>query len=402
MAQGSPLTTKKTIMSQHRITQAIRIRTDRTGEKEHASPLFLTSSFCYDDAEEMRAAFADEREANIYSRFSNPSTQEFIDRMVALEGAEAGFATASGMAAIVGTFLSFLKKGDHLLSCSSIFGSTHTVITKYLPKFGIEYTYVPAGDQDAWEASIRPNTKMIYLETPTNPGLEILDLEKAGQLARKHKLILNVDNCFATPIGQTPIQYGADLVVHSATKWLDGQGRVLGGVVVGKKELIHEIYLFCRSTGPALSPFNAWVLSRSLETLDVRMERHSSNALYIAEKLETHPAIASLKYPFLTSHPQHAIAKKQMFNGGGILCFDLKGGLDAGRTFLDKLKMLSLTANLGDTRSIASHPASTTHAKLTPDERAAVGITPGLIRISVGLEHRDDILQDILQALDRR
>ncbi|HEY4208107.1 MAG TPA: aminotransferase class I/II-fold pyridoxal phosphate-dependent enzyme [Puia sp.] len=389
-------------MSQHRITQAIRIRTDRTGEKEHASPLFLTSSFCYDDAEEMRAAFADEREANIYSRFSNPSTQEFIDRMVALEGAEAGFATASGMAAIVGTFLSFLKKGDHLLSCSSIFGSTHTVITKYLPKFGIEYTYVPAGDQDAWEASIRPNTKMIYLETPTNPGLEILDLEKAGQLARKHKLILNVDNCFATPIGQTPIQYGADLVVHSATKWLDGQGRVLGGVVVGKKELIHEIYLFCRSTGPALSPFNAWVLSRSLETLDVRMERHSSNALYIAEKLETHPAIASLKYPFLTSHPQHAIAKKQMFNGGGILCFDLKGGLDAGRTFLDKLKMLSLTANLGDTRSIASHPASTTHAKLTPDERAAVGITPGLIRISVGLEHRDDILQDILQALDRR
>lgn len=319
--------------------------------------------------------------------------------MCALEGAEAGFATASGMSAIVASFLSFLKKGDHLLSCSSIFGSTHTIITKYLPKFGIEYTYVPAGDQKAWEAAIRPNTKMIYLETPTNPGLELIDLEKAGQLARKYKLILNVDNCFATPIGQLPIQYGADLVVHSATKWLDGQGRVLGGVVVGKKELIHEIYLFCRSTGPSLSPFNAWVLSRSLETLDVRMERHSSNALYIAQKLEGHAAIARLKYPFLPSHPQHDIAKKQMLNGGGIISFDLKGGLEAGRQFLNKLNMLSKTANLGDTRSIASHPASTTHAKLTPEERAAVGITPGLIRISVGLEHRDDILQDILQAL---
>lgn len=386
-------------MSQHRITQAIRIRTDRTEEKEHSSPLFLTSSFCLDDAEEMRAAFADETDANIYSRFSNPSVQEFVDRMCALEGAEAGFATASGMSAIVASFLSFLKKGDHLLSCSSIFGSTHTIITKYLPKFGIEYTYVPAGDQKAWEAAIRPNTKMIYLETPTNPGLELIDLEKAGQLARKYKLILNVDNCFATPIGQLPIQYGADLVVHSATKWLDGQGRVLGGVVVGKKELIHEIYLFCRSTGPSLSPFNAWVLSRSLETLDVRMERHSSNALYIAQKLEGHAAIARLKYPFLPSHPQHDIAKKQMLNGGGIISFDLKGGLEAGRQFLNKLNMLSKTANLGDTRSIASHPASTTHAKLTPEERAAVGITPGLIRISVGLEHRDDILQDILQAL---
>ena len=386
-------------MSQHRITQAIRIRTDRTEEKEHSSPLFLTSSFCFDDSEEMRAAFADETDANIYSRFSNPSVQEFTDRMCALEGAEAGFATASGMSAIVASFLSFLKKGDHLLSCSSIFGSTHTIITKYLPKFGIEYTYVPAGDLGSWEAAIRPNTKMIYLETPTNPGLELIDLELAGQLARKHNLILNVDNCFATPIGQTPIQYGADLVVHSATKWLDGQGRVLGGVVVGKKALIHEIYLFCRSTGPSLSPFNAWILSRSLETLDVRMERHSANAFHIAQQLEGHSAIASLKYPFLPSHPQHAIAKKQMHNGGGIISFDLKGGLEAGRKFLDNLKMLSKTANLGDTRSIASHPASTTHAKLTPEERAAVGITPGLIRISVGLEHRDDILADILQAL---
>ncbi len=386
-------------MSSHRITQAIRIRADQTPEKEHSSPLFLTSSFCYDDAEEMRAVFADEKEAYIYSRFSNPTVQEFTDRLCALEGAEAGFATASGMAAVVASFLSLLKQGDHLLSCNAIFGSTHTIITKYLPKYGIEYSYVDASDPKTWESAIRPNTKMIYLETPTNPGLDIIDLEAAAALARKHNLILNVDNCFATPIGQTPVQYGADLVVHSATKWIDGQGRVLGGAVLGKKELIKEIYLFCRSTGPSLSPFNAWILSRSLETLDVRMERHSANALHIAKALESHPAIANLKYPFLPSHPQYEIAKRQMHNGGGIVCFELKGGLASGRNFLDKLKMLSLTANLGDTRSIASHPASTTHAKLTPAERAAAGISDGLIRISVGLEHRDDILQDILQAL---
>ncbi|HWK04011.1 MAG TPA: O-succinylhomoserine sulfhydrylase [Puia sp.] len=388
-------------MSQHRITKAIRIRTDRTNEREHSSPLFLTSSFCFDDSEQMRAAFADETDDNIYSRFSNPTVQEFVDRMVALEGAEDGFATASGMSAIVASFLSFLKKGDHLISCNAVFGSTHTIITKYLPKFGIEYTYVNVANPLEWEAAIRPNTKMIYLETPTNPGLEIVDLQAAGQIARKHNLILNVDNCFATPIGQTPIEYGADLVVHSATKWLDGQGRVLGGVIVGKKELIHDIYMFCRSTGPTLSPFNAWVLSRSLETLDVRMERHSSNALHIAQALESHPKIARLSYPFLPSHPQHAIAKQQMKNGGGIICFELRGGLESGKKFLDNLQMLSKTANLGDTRSIASHPASTTHAKLTPEERTSVNITPGLIRISVGLEHRDDILQDILQTLDK-
>jgi O-succinylhomoserine sulfhydrylase len=386
-------------MSSHRITKAIRIRANQTPDKEHSSPLFLTSSFCYDDAEDMRAVFADEKEAFMYSRFSNPTVQEFTDRLCALEGAEAGFATASGMAAVVASFLSLLKKGDHLLSCNSIFGSTHTIITKYLPKYGIEYSYVDAADPKTWESAIRPNTKMIYLETPTNPALDIIDLEAAADLAHKHNLIFNVDNCFATPIGQRPIEFGADLVVHSATKWLDGQGRVLGGAVLGKKDLIKEIYLFCRSTGPSLSPFNAWVLSRSLETLDVRMERHSANALFIAKELESHPAITKLRYPFLPSHPQYAIAQKQMHNGGGIVCFELKGGLQAGRSFLDKLKMLSLTANLGDTRSIASHPASTTHAKLTPEERANVGITDGLIRISVGLEHRDDILQDILQAL---
>lgn len=384
----------------HSITKAIRTQIAQTQEMEHATPLFLTSSFCFDNAEEMRAAFADESDDNIYSRFSNPNVQEFTDKMVALEGAEAGFATASGMSAIFGSFMTILKKGDHLLSCSSIFGSTHTIIKKYLPGFGIEYTFVDADKPETWEAAIQPNTKMIFLETPTNPGLDIIDLKWVGELSRKHKLILNVDNCFATPISQQPIQYGADLVIHSATKWLDGQGRVLGGVIVGKESLIKDIYLFCRSTGPALSAFNAWILSKSLETLDVRMERHSKNALQIATALEGHPALSSVKYPFLKSHPQYNIAIQQMKNGGGIVCFELKDGLAAGRNFLDALKMLSLTANLGDTRSIASHPASTTHAKMTEEERLSVNITPGLIRISVGLEHVDDILDDILQALD--
>ena len=389
-------------LSKHQQTNAIRIQTEHTNEMEHSTPMFLTSSFCFDNAEEMRAAFADESDDNIYSRFSNPGVQEFIDKMCALEGAEAGYATASGMSAVFGSFMALLKQGDHLLSCNAIFGSTHTVIAKYLPRFGIEYSYISANASAAeWQAAIRPNTKMIYVETPTNPGLDILDMEMIGQLTKKHNIIFNVDNCFATPVNQQPILFGADLVVHSATKWLDGQGRVLGGVIVGRKDLIKEIYLFCRSTGPALSPFNAWVLSKSLETLDVRMERHAANALFIAQSLEKHEKIASLRYPFLGSHPHHLIAKKQMQNGGGIVCFELKGGLEAGRSFLDNLQMLSLTANLGDTRSIASHPASTTHAKLSEEERKAVNITPGLIRISVGLEHKEDILNDILQALEK-
>lgn len=383
------------------ITQAIRIQTDRTNEMEHSTPMFLTSSFCFDDAEEMRAAFADESEDNIYSRFSNPGVKEFTDKMVALEGAEAGYSTSSGMSAVFASFMALLKKGDHLLACNSIFGSTHTVIKKYLPNYGIEHSYVSADKPEDWEAAIRPNTKMIYIETPTNPGLAVIDLEMMGALAKKYNLILNVDNCFATPLNQRPIDFGAHLVVHSATKWIDGQGRVLGGVVVGKKEMVDEIYAFCRSTGPAMSPFNAWVLSKSLETLDVRMERHAKNALEIAEALENHPKVSFVKYPFLPSHPQYLIARRQMKNGGGIVCFNLIGGLESGRKFLNSLKMLSLTANLGDTRSIASHPATTTHVKLTEAERLASDITPGLIRISVGLEYVDDILEDILQALEK-
>ena len=388
-------------MEQHPLTKVIRTRVEQTNEMEHSSPIFLTSSFCFENSEDMRAAFADETDANIYSRFSNPTVQEFTDRVVALEGAEAGYATASGMSAVFASFMALLKSGDHLISCKAVFGSTHTVITKILPRYGIEYTYVDAANPDEWERAVKANSKMLYIETPTNPGLDIIDLEKAGRFTKKHNLIFNVDNCFATPVNQRPIEFGADLVVHSATKWMDGQGRVLGGVVVGKSSYIHEIYLFCRSTGPALSPFNGWVLSKSLETLDVRMERHASNAWHLASALEGHAKISWLKYPFSKSHPQYEIAVRQMKNGGAIVCFELKGGLESGRRFLDSLKMLTLTANLGDSRSIASHPASTTHAKLSEQERQDVNITPGLIRISVGLEYKDDILNDILQALEQ-
>ncbi len=385
----------------HPITRAIRIQTDTTQQGEHSTPLYLTSSFQFDNAEDMRAAFAEETEANIYSRFSNPSVAEFVNKMCALEGAEAGFATSTGMSAVFSSFMAFLKQGDHLICCSAVFGSTHGLVARYLPNYGIDYTFVDAADPASWEKAIRPNTKMIYIETPTNPGLDIIDMEVVGALCKKHNLMMNVDNCFATPLLQRPLEYGAHLVVHSATKWIDGQGRVLGGVVVGNKELIHKLYLFCRNTGPAMSPFNAWVLSKSLETLDVRMERHCGNALFLANALEKHEKISWLKYPMLPSHPQHEIAKKQMSAGGGIVCFELKGGIESGRKFLDSLEMLTLTANLGDTRSIASHPASTTHGKLSDAERAEVNITPGLIRISVGLEHKEDILNDILQALDK-
>ncbi len=387
-------------MSTHFETLAIRTQAEQTTHKEHAVPLFLTSSFTYDTAEEMRATFADERDANIYSRFSNPNADEFADKLALLENAEAGYATASGMSAVFASIMTFLKSGDHLLSCRSIFGSTHTIFTKYLHRWGISYTYFDADKPESIEQLIQKNTKMIFVETPSNPGLDVIDLELLGKLAAKHNVLLNIDNCFATPYLQQPINYGAHIVTHSATKFIDGQGRVLGGAVVGKKELIDAIYLFCRSSGPALSPFNAWVLSKSLETLAVRMDRHCENAFKLATLLQKNKHLKSVNYPFLETHPQFAIAKKQMKQGGGIVTFNLKGGIAQGRKFLDALKMCSLTANLGDTRSIITHPASTTHAKLTEEERLSVGITPGLVRISVGLEHIDDISKDIEQALD--
>lgn len=388
-------------MKKHPNTQAVRIQTPRTNEKENSTPLFLTSSFCFDNAEEMRATFAGELDNNIYSRFENPNVQELIDKMCALEGAESGFATASGMSAIFGCFMTFLSAGDHLLSSRSIFGSTHTIITKYFKRWNIEYSYAELNDPDSWETLIKPNTKMIFIETPTNPGLDIIDLEWLGKLANKYKVMLVVDNCFATPVLQRPADYGADLVLHSATKWLDGQGRVLGGIVVGKKDLIKELYMFCKNTGPSISPFNAWLISKSLETLDVRIQRHCDNAEALVKALEGHPKLNNIKYPFHPSHPMYETAKKQMKRGGGLITFDLKGGLESARKFLDALQMLTLTSNLGDTRSIASHPASTTHAKLTPEEQLTVGITPGLIRISVGLENIEDIKGDIIQALEK-
>jgi len=319
--------------------------------------------------------------------------------VVQMEGAEAGYAFATGMAAVFSTFAALLNSGEHIVSARSVFGSTHTLFTKYFPKWQIETSYFDINNPDEIESLIRPSTKILYAESPTNPGVDIIDLELLGNIAIKHNLLLVIDNCFATPYIQQPIKFGADLVIHSATKLMDGQGRVLGGVVVGKAELVREIYLFARNTGPALSPFNAWVLSKSLETLAVRVEKHCENALKVAEFLESHDKIEKVKYPFLISHPQYEIAKKQMKLGGNIIAVEVKGGLEAGRNFLNALKMCSLSANLGDTRTIVTHPASTTHSKLSSEEQLAAGITPGLVRISVGLEHVEDIIQDIDAAL---
>ncbi|MCS3530924.1 O-succinylhomoserine sulfhydrylase [Chryseobacterium sp. JUb7] len=381
-------------------TLAIRTQTERTQFDEHSTPLYLTSSFIFQDAEDMRASFAEEKPKNLYSRFSNPNVTEFTDKIAKMEGAEAGYAFATGMAAIYSTFATLLNAGDHIVSCQSVFGSTHTLFTKYFPKWNIETTYFKAEDAENVEKYIQPNTKILYLETPTNPAIEVLDLEFFGQIAKKHNLIFIVDNCFATPYLQQPIKYGADIVVHSATKLIDGQGRVLGGVAVGREDLIREIYLFARNTGPAMSPFNAWVLSKSLETLAIRVEKHCENALKVAEFLESHPNVELTKYPFLPSHPSYEVAKKQMKLGGNIVAFEIKGGIEGGRNFLDKIKMCSLSANLGDTRTIVTHPASTTHSKLSDEERNEVGITAGLVRCSVGLENVDDIIADLKQALD--
>lgn len=380
-------------------TQAIRTQTEQSQFQEHSSPLYLTSSFVFEDAEEMRASFAEEKERNIYSRFSNPNTSEFIQKVCQMEGAEDGVAFASGMGAVFGTFATFLNAGDHLISARAVFGSTHSLFTKYFPKWDIETSYFAVDQLDAVEDLIQENTRCIYVESPTNPGVDILDLEALGKIAKKHKLLFIVDNCFATPYLQTPIQFGADLVIHSATKLMDGQGRVLGGITVGKKELIRELYLFARNTGASLSPFNAWVLSKSLETLSVRVDRHCENALVLAQKLEQLEEINWVKYPFLPSHPQYELAQKQMKQGGTIVSFELKGGVEAGRNFINKIQLCSLSANLGDSRTIVTHPASTTHSKLSTADQLAVGITGGMIRLSVGLEHQEDIWNDLKQAI---
>ncbi|MFM9826814.1 trans-sulfuration enzyme family protein [Flavobacterium sp.] len=380
-------------------TQAIRTQLERTQFLEHSVPLYLTSSFVFEDAEDMRASFADEKDRNIYSRYSNPNTNEFIDKVCQMEGAESGFAFASGMAAVYSTLAALLNSGDHIVSASSVFGATHSLFINYFPKWGIETTYFDINKPETIESCIQPNTKILFAESPTNPAVDIIDLELLGAIAKKHNLILIIDNCFATPYLQQPIKWGADLVIHSATKLMDGQGRVLGGITVGDTELIQKIYLFSRLTGPSLSPFNAWVLSKSLETLAIRLDRHCENALKVAEFLEQHPNVSLVKYPFLKSHPQYEIAKKQMKLGGNIVAFEIKGGIEAGRAFLDKIKLCSLSPNLGDTRTIVTHPASTTHSKLSVEERLAVSITDGLVRVSVGLETVKDVIADLEQAL---
>jgi O-succinylhomoserine sulfhydrylase len=383
-------------------TNAIRMQMDRSGNLEHSTPLYLTSSFVFEDAEDMRASFAEEKDRNIYSRYANPNTSELIRKVCQMEGAEAGFAFASGMAAVYSTFAALLESGDHIVSCSSVFGSTMSLYQNFFPKWQISTDLFHVNDSAAAiEALIKPQTKLIYVESPTNPGVDVLDLQMIGDIAAKHGLIFIVDNCFASPYLQQPISFGAHLVVHSATKLIDGQGRVLGGITVGEATLIDKIYRFSRISGPAMSPFNAWVLSKSLETLGVRVDRHCENALALAQFLEAHDSVKMVKYPFLKSHPKYAIAKKQMKAGGAVVAFELEGGLDTGKKFFNSIQMLSLSANLGDSRSIVTHPASTTHAKLSPEARLEAGITDGLIRVSVGLEHIADIIKDVSQAIEK-
>lgn len=384
----------------HPDTLAIRTQVDKSEQREHSVPLYLTSSFVFDDAEQMRALFSDEIDGNIYSRFSNPNCQEFISKLCLLEKTEDGISTATGMAAVFVTFMGLLKAGDHIVSTPSVFGSTHTLFTKILPRFGITHSYIDINNPDVWKNAIKTETRLFFCETPSNPGLDIVDLEQVGTFCKENNLIFCVDNCFATSVLQTPSDFGADIIIHSATKYIDGQGRVLGGAVVGKKEYINQIRFFSRHSGPALSPFNAWVLSKSLETLSLRMEKHCENAELIFNFLQKHPAVEKVIYPFSETHPQYAIARKQMKRGGGIVSFIIKGGISSGKKFIDSLNLCSRSANLGDTRTIITHPASTTHSKLTEDERLAVGILPGLIRVSVGLEHSDDIINDINTSLE--
>jgi O-succinylhomoserine sulfhydrylase len=385
----------------HFETHAIRTQVKRSIHKEHSVPIFETSSFVFDTAEEAQSIFSEETEGNIYTRYSNPNSDEFIRKLCALEGAEDGIATASGMAAIFLSMAAILRPGDHLLSCRHIFGTTHQLITQILSKWGISHTFIDSQNKNEWEASILPTTRMIYAETPSNPGLDIIDLKWLGKLAQKKDLYLVIDNCFATPYLQNPIRYGTDLVVHSATKFIDGQGRTISGAVLGKKKYIREVRNLSRITGPTMAPFTAWLLSKSLETLAVRMEQHCSNALKFAQFLEKNPDVTWVKYPFLPSHPQYELAKKQMKLGGGLVTFELKGGKKRSQKFINALQLVSITSNLGDARTSITHPATTTHSKLSSDERKASGITDGMMRVSVGLEHIDDIIGDFKKAIEK-
>jgi len=376
-------------------TKAIRLQTERTQQHEHSTPIFVTSSFVFDDAEHMRALFANEESGNIYSRFTNPSVREFETKMAALEEGEDCIATSTGMAAIFATFASLLQSGDHLLMSRAVFGSTFKINDDYLLKWGIQYDYLDPLDILQWETVVKSNTKLLYLETPSNPGLDIIEIKAASAFCLQHNILLVVDNCFATPYLQRPLLLGADIVIHSATKYIDGQGRVMGGAIIASKGIIEKIYPFMKNAGPSLSPFNAWILSKSLETLAIRMDRHCENALKVAQWLESRPEVNFVKYPFLPSNTGYETAIRQMKAGGGMISFELTDGFSAGKKLIDSREMISLTANLGDTRTIITHPASSTHSKLSKEQRTEAGISDGLIRLSIGLEHVNDIINDL-------
>lgn len=394
MDQGDP-----SQHSNHPETKVIRAQTQPSSHREHATSIYMSSSFMFENAEQARAMFANEEEGYIYSRYGNPNISEFVEKMCILEGTDDGLALASGMSAVFTAAAGLLNQGDHVLASRSLFSSTHQILTRILPRWGISHDYAEISNPESWESLIKPNTQLCIVETPSNPALDLIDLEWLGKLCHSHDVLLLVDNVFATPILQRPKKYGADLIMHSATKYIDGQGRGIGGILLGDDLLIEELTFFMRHSGPIMSPFNAWMFSKSLETLAVRMERHSHNALQLARWLEDSSNVAWVKYPHLPTHPQYELAKKQMCFGGGVVTFEVQGGLAQGRQFLDALKLSSLTANLGDSRTIATHPASTTHSSLTEEERQSVGISPGLVRISVGLEHVDDIIADVAQAL---
>ena len=384
---------------QQAATRAIRDQLDRTQYREHSSPLFLTSSFTFPSAEAMADTFAGRGEGSIYSRYNNPSVDELIAKACALEGLPAGFATASGMSAVFASIAALVGQGDHVIATRAVFGSTHQVLSQILPRWGVSFTYVEGEDPGSWAQAIRPETKLFVTETPSNPGLQLVDLTAAGEFCQAHGLLFVVDNCFATPYLQRPADYGADLVTHSATKWMDGQGRVLGGLLLGTEEVMERVTFFCRHTGPAMSPFNAWVISKSLETLHVRMDAHCRSALALAEWLGDQRGVAAVHYPYLPTHPQYALAQRQMRAGGGIVTFELAGGIGAAQRLLNSVQLCTRSSNLGDTRTILTHPATTTHSKLSAAERQAVGISDGLVRMSVGLEALSDLRQDLARGL---
>ncbi len=384
---------------QHPETRVIHERLAATPHHEQVTPIYMTSGFLFPSAEQARVVYAGEEPGYVYSRWENPNSDELVARMCALEGAEGGIAAASGMAAVFVALAGLLNNGDHVLASRSIFGATHQILTTDLPRWGISHTYADVDRPETWPELFRPETRLCLVETPSNPALSLVDLAWLAGLCQERDIVLVVDNTFATPIVQRPIALGADLVIHSTTKFIDGQGRTIGGLILGDEFLIKELTQFTRRTGPTLSPFNAWLLSRAVETLALRMERHCANALTLAQWLEGQPGVAAVSYPFLPSHPQYELARRQMAAGGGLVAFEVAGGLDAGRAFLNALKLCGILTNLGDARTIATHPASTTQSAMSAAEQRAVGVTPGLIRISVGLEHIDDIVADVEQAL---